>query len=328
VETGARDFPSSQEAQRAEIPAESRGSYGFLRKMKEDFEMKVLLANEMLEVYMKTNGTVVTPTTQFCYGAAYSIGAGRVDPPYHFDHHEVTLDGRCRAPCNDPKIPVIGKDDKVIITRMDADTFVGLLRMGGISLPEVDFQYMERMDLKGKSICTDRNDPTLQYMLGVERLAAEIGIPQVEHHPVDITPYVEKMMEKSPEEIIALGREIAMEKERRKADERFGNVTLWYIGFHEPSSPARTYRDGVDVAVVLLREYGQIVISSNPKTNLNFEEREICGIKFTGSAHSSGSSRKLQYAAADARKVAREIFQDLEKYVIVPPARKRSSSDD
>lgn len=39
------------------------------------------------------------------------------------------------APCADEGIPVIGEEESVAINRFDADTFVGLLRIYGRTLP-------------------------------------------------------------------------------------------------------------------------------------------------------------------------------------------------
>jgi hypothetical protein len=152
----------------------------------------------------------------------------------------------------------------------------------------------------------------------------------------------EQEIEENP---IAIYRErMAEETSERKPDARQGIVGFWLIGDGEPSSSARHYQDGMEISVVFqdFGRYNQIVISSHPHTNYDFAEREIAGIIFRGSIHSSGSPRitvfqtesgesrteDARFTAEDAMRVFAEIAADPEKYVIIPPQRKRGSGDD
>src|SRR3989339_1235187 len=80
-------------------------------------------------------------------GNGFSLESGLADGHNHFDHHHAH--SAQPGPCKDTRISVIGSNDVVEITHIDADTFVGLIRMAGKSLPGVDFDLMEKIDLNG-----------------------------------------------------------------------------------------------------------------------------------------------------------------------------------
>jgi hypothetical protein len=289
--------------------------------------MKVFLASGVYQIYAKTADKVPKAGDRNFIGARYSIGARRVCPPFHFDHYDPAI-GYHESPCNDENIPVIGENDAVIVTGLKPDTFVGLLRMAGKELPQIDLSIMEEIDLAGKLLHPRNLNPTVYYMAGIEVLALQIGFPSVDRDPVDVTSIIEKMMEKTAEEIIALGREAIMQSQNKKGfitQEK--NVGFWSIGPNDPSSVARDYTN-VDIVVVFLEKYKQIVISTNPKSDYDVSNRVIAGIQFKGSIHSSGSSRKEEYKLKDAEEVFNKIVKNPEEYIVIPQGGKRSSDSD
>lgn len=279
-------------------------------------------------------------------------------------------EGMFPAPCADPSIPVIPEDEPVAIGRFDADTFVGLLRIYGRPLPPVDFELMAEIDVKSKSIVCDRRTDTFCYIIGLEEMAVrvferlqgqlvlpvEIG-PRgtwerrsyvhchstfleelVSQKPLEVTVLAEALAAESAETIIALGRELVEEMEARECLVRQEkNVGLYLVKKGQPSSLARTYRCGVQIAVIYLEKQGRVIISTHPHTHYDFGVRmidkktekktSVADIVFSGSTHSVGSPRGVACTPEDAERVFRKIVEDPEKYYLEPPKRRGGGGD-
>lgn len=239
-------------------------------------------------------------------GEFYSIEAGQADGLRHFDHHD-QLHRANPAPCADTRIPVVGEDEIIVITHMDADTYIGILRLVGQPLPEVDFALMERVDLNGSSVVEDLFDPTLLYMVGIGQLARDLKFPRPSTDgPVEVSELVEAMMAKTSEEITALGRETQEKAEAAYRDcavERTGAVGLWVVGPTDALDPSRPYQDGVEVVVVFRRHYQSISVYCSPDAKHAFGGQELAGIQFAGHPKAAGSPRGVAFAEADASRV-------------------------
>lgn len=245
-------------------------------------------------------------------GNGYSVEAGLADGQFHFDHHRNHADQP--APCVDRRIPILGIDDVVEITHIDADTLCGLLRMAGRALPEVDLFLMERIDLNGSSIVEDRFDPTLLYMVGVGEVVRGMKFPRVsaENPVIDVTELIFDMFERIDFDIIEIGREATKRSEAanidcRKAISESGRVGLWVIGATDALDPSRPYADRVEVVVVFRRHYESISIYCPPLSSFGFEGKTVAGIEFAGHPKACGSPRGVAMTEEDAVRVFEEI---------------------
>jgi len=241
-------------------------------------------------------------------GQGYSLEAGIADGQRHFDHHRQFSVNP--APCRDERITFVG-DECVEITHIDADCFVGLLRMAGKSLPGVDFDLMEKIDLNGSSVCADKFDVTLLYMVGVGQLARDLKFPRANvDAPTDVTEVVEAMMAKTDEEIIKIGK-VATEKSEaayqscKIASE--GKAGYWVIGANDPFDPSRPYEDGIPVVVVHRTHYKSISIYCDPKSEYAFGGKTVASIEFVGHPKAAGSPRGVEYTAEDGKNVYNAI---------------------
>jgi hypothetical protein len=252
---------------------------------------------------------IVTTAT----GNGYSIEAGMANGQNHFDHHRAH--SAQPGPCKDERIPVIGADDVVEITHIDADTYVGLLRMSGKSLPGVDFDLMEKIDLNGSSVCADKFDPTLLYMVGVGQLARDLRFPRANADaPTDVTGIVEAMMAKTDKEIIEIGQSATEQSEAAYANCRVaiaGKVGYWVIGANDPFDPSRPYEDGIPVVVVHRTHYKSISIYCDPKSEHGFGGKTVAGIEFAGHPKAAGSPRGVEFNAEDGKKVFEDLSSQL-----------------
>jgi hypothetical protein len=247
-------------------------------------------------------------------GDNYSIEAGLSDDIRHFDHHGAF--GAYPAPCANDKIPVIG-GDIVEVTHIDADTFGGLLRMSGLPLPKIDLALLERIDLNGSSIVTDRFDPTYLYAMGVKQLAIALRIPRPSvDGPIDISDKIEEMLVKRQEEIIELGRTAVVASEtsyRNCVVMSDGRVGLWSVGENDPLDQSRPYIDGMEVVVVYRRVYKTIDIYCAPTSPYVFGGKEIEGIQFEGHPKACGSPRGVEMGLEDAKRVYKAISASISK---------------
>lgn len=244
----------------------------------------------------------------------YSIEAGINDGMRNFDHHGEFSD--FPSPCNNMGIPVIAEEDRVVITHIDADTFVGLRRMAGESLPEIDFALLEQIDLNGSSVVPDKFDRTLLYAVGVGQLARQLNFPRVTNEPVDVTAIVQEMMAKTTEEIIEIGRAATEKSEAAYANCRIGlsesgKVGFWSIGAQDPLDPSRPYEDGVEVVIVFRDHFKATSIYCSPKSNYGFGGQTIAGIQFAGHPKACGSPRGQEITVEDGQRVFEEIAKSI-----------------
>jgi hypothetical protein len=212
---------------------------------------------------------------------AYSLGEGVNDGVLNFS----------RIPIFDnKKIPVISKHSIVEISKFDVDIFLGLLRMAGKELPELEYNILLRIAFSGIFDCyldLDPYDQTLLYAVGVEKLAKEMGMPSSFVEEVDISLIIEELMKKSFEEIIETG--IKVNKKREEAytsclideNERAG---CWSIDHNdEPFDPQRLLLDEYDIVVVYHDGKMSVSIYYNKKSDIDFNEHKtIEGVEFSG----------------------------------------------
>lgn len=236
---------------------------------------------------------------------------------------------------NDPvgdDIPEVG-DGNVVVTGIDPATLYALMRMAGKEPFSPDLIPREEMHLSSLALHRSELGSAQYFRVGIQVMMRWYALPPRCGQPTDITDIVERMMRVRLEKVIGCGREEVAKTDYSECfKDRSGIVGLWVIGSGQPSSPARTYQDGMTISVAYHSGKKKITISSHPKTDQDFEEREIAGIKFTGSIHSSGSLQGMELTVEDAwkvfREIAGEIARDEKRYVIEPLARGRSVGED
>lgn len=234
----------------------------------------------------------------------YSLEAGIADGKRNFDHHGQNSNEP--SPCNDARIPVIGLNEFVEISHIDADTFVGLLRMAGKPLPKIDLALLEQIDLNGSSICRDKFDPTLLYAVGVGALARKLNFPRLTETCQDVSEFVEKMISLPDNEIIELGREaqssaeVAYINRKVAVDDKVG---FWAVGAQDPFDPSRPYEDGTEIVVVYRDHFKTISVYCDPESQYAFAGKTIAGIEFGGHPKACGSPRGVAYTQEDAQSV-------------------------
>lgn len=243
-------------------------------------------------------------------GKNFSIEAALNDGKKNFDHHG-NFSGE-KSPCNNPEISIIENERIIEISHLDADTFIGLKRMLGIDLPNIDLDLMEKIDLNGSSVCEDKFDPTLLYMVGVGSLVREKKFPRVTSTAVEVTELVYSILCKSDEFITDVG-----EKAQTIAEDCYGDkkiwirsnpVGIWSIGPEDQFDPSRPYEDGTDIVVVFREHYKSISIYCNPKTKYQFADETIAGVMFAGHPKACGSPRGQEMTFVDAIRVYKEIY--------------------
>jgi len=247
-------------------------------------------------------------------GNNYSIEAGLADGKKHFDHHgEYSVQP---SPCKDTRITVVGTNDVVEITHIDADTYVGLLRMAGKELPErvAELKFMEQIDLEGNSCCMMKENSTLLYMVGVGQLARYLKFPRVTEDTQDVTNFVYAMMARTSREIVELGREATEKSESAYKNCKVvikGKIGYWVIGSDDPLDASRPYEDGVEIVVVHRKHYKTISIYCSPKSKYSFGGKTIAGIKFAGHPKAAGSPRGQEFNQEDGKRVFEEVVSSL-----------------
>ncbi|WP_434284705.1 teicoplanin resistance protein VanZ [Clostridium botulinum] len=238
----------------------------------------------------------------------YSIEAGKGDNIKHFDHH-----GQFEnypSPCNNNQIPVAEEDSIIEITHMDADTYVGILRLLGKDLPNINLEMLEQIDNNGSSICRDKYNPALLYQLGIGRLQRNLKIPRVSEERVDVTHIIEEMFNYSTKKIINIGEEVQESSEEAYIDyvrSKKENKILFSINAQDNLNPSRAYEDDYDIVVVYRKHYKTISIYCNPKSQYAFAGKEVAGIKFDGHPQACGSPRGMEMTEEQALKVWEEI---------------------
>ena len=257
------------------------------------------------------SGCSIILTSEITPSCDFSVECGMADSVRHFDHHGEH--GAENAPCND--VTLSERDvvyGEINISHIDADTYVGLLRLCKRVLPtKVDFSLMEKIDLNGSSVCSDLYDPTLLYMVGIGAYAREIKFPRV-GEPQDVTSFIKKMFEKDEDFFIALGKKSTHESEKAYKDCNVtvkDNVGLWSIDASDALDPSRPYGDGVDVVVVYRKHYKSISIYCNPASSHEFAGKTVGGVSFAGHPKACGSPRGIEMSVEDAKKVFNELSE-------------------
>lgn len=240
----------------------------------------------------------------------YSIEAGLHDGIKHFDHHK-EFAGNPSPANNSAILPIVapfpeGVNVEIENTHIDADTFIGNLRLLGRELPKIDLSLLEQIDLNGSSVCSDKFNPTLLFIVGIGQLARDLKFPRVTEDRQNVTAIIEQMIEKSDEEIIAIGR-VAQEKsetayEKCMLDYKNG-VVLFSIGSSDPLEPSRAYEDGHKVVVVYRSHYKSISIYCSPSSSYAFGGKTVAGITFAGHSKSCGSPRGQEMTYLQAQEV-------------------------
>ncbi|APR02803.1 hypothetical protein CLQ_13668 (plasmid) [Clostridium botulinum Af84] len=238
----------------------------------------------------------------------YSIEAGKGDNIKHFDHH-----GQFEnypSPCNNNQIPVAEEDSIIEITHMDADTYVGILRLLGKDLPNINLEMLEQIDNNGSSICRDKYNPALLYQLGIQKLQIDLGFPRVTENRTNVTFIVKEMLKYSMEKIIKIGEEFQKSSEKAYKNcalRKENNKILFVISSKDNLIPSRAYEDNYDIVVVYRKRYKTISIYCNPKSQYAFAGKEVAGIKFDGHPQACGSPRGMEMTEEQALKVWEEI---------------------
>lgn len=233
----------------------------------------------------------------------YSIEAGKHDGQRYFDHHGQFAGNPC--PAANTAIPAV-QEGVVEITHIDADTFLGLCRLCGVELPNIDFVMLEQIDLHGTSACPDAYSPTRLYIAGIGVIARELRFPRVTAERQDVTALVEKMMEFTPEDIVVKGRrnqDLVEAAYKSCFREQRNNVALYYVTAADAFDPSRPYQDGIDVVVVYREHYKLISIYCNPATKLGFAGQTVAGITFGGHPQACGSPRGQEMTWGQAQTV-------------------------
>lgn len=244
-------------------------------------------------------------------GIGFSVEAGMADGVKHFDHHGAHSANP--APCRDERITKVDEEAVVEVTHLDADTFVGLLRMAGQELPKVNFDLMEKIDLNGSSVCPDKFETTLLYMVGIGQIARELKFPRPDAAgPVDVTGLIEALFAKTDSDYIEAGRLATAASEAsyrncRKTISADGKIGLWVVGANDPLDPSRPYEDGVETVIVFRTHYASISIYCSPSSPTAFGGKTVAGIQFAGHPKAAGSPRGEAMASSIAQKVFEEI---------------------
>jgi hypothetical protein len=245
-------------------------------------------------------------------GDNYSVEAGLADDVKHFDHHGKW--SSFPSPSNNPKIPVLGPDDTVEITHIDADTLLGLFRMAGAAMPKLDYDLIEQVDLNGGSVVKDKSNHSYLFMLGVHLLARGLDFPRSEKKPQDVTQKVYEMIRTPIEKYIELGRESQEASEKafkERLVEKKGNVGFWVVDENDAFNPSRPYDDGFDCVVVYRKHFKSISIYCAPTNDFEFGNRDVGGIEFAGHAKACGSPRGEDFALDDAKRVFEVVADEV-----------------
>jgi hypothetical protein len=241
-------------------------------------------------------------------GDNYSVEAGQADNVKHFDHHGKF--SNFPAPCNNNEIPVIDPEDVVEITHIDADTLLGLARMAGKSLPKLDYDLIEKIDLNGSSAVDDVFNESFLYMVGVGEKAKQLSFPRAGAQPTDVTAYVKALLDEPAEKLIELGREATQKSEGTYKNNKIasnGTVGLWSIRAENPFDPSRPYADGIDVVVVYREHFKSISIYCSPASKFAFGNTTVADIPFAGHPKACGSPRGEEFTLDDAKRVYNEL---------------------
>lgn len=236
-----------------------------------------------------------------------SLESGIADDQNHFDHHKKEH-SHYPAPSNNNNIKAIS-NKKVAISHIDADTFIGILRMEGLELPKIDLDLVEKIDLNGSSVLDDLHNDTYYYMVGVGEFARKIQFPKIEKNKdIDVTQYICELIQ-NQNSFINLGK-----KATNKAITDFDNAITHYakrVGLLKITpnmsiDPSMGYKKGMDIVIIYREHYKSISIYVNPK--IDFVARQVwAGIEFGGHEKACGSPRGVEYTFQNAIDVFTQV---------------------
>ena len=243
----------------------------------------------------------------------FSIEANKADNLFHFDHHGEFKD--YPSPCNnhilDNILPEV--EDECLITHLDADTFVGLLRLSDLPLPPVDLNLMEYIDNNGsKNI--EKTNKVLAYMVGIISYAREFGFPFCPAKGrVEVTNVIRDLAEIHPNSIILRGYADIEKSEAgyREAEVKVVNgIGLYNKGVDTAFNPSRPYEDDVQIVVVYNQKFKSISLYADPDTD-HVVKGKWKNIVFAGHDKACGSPRGTKFTFPDAEAVFEDIVDEL-----------------
>lgn len=245
-------------------------------------------------------------------GQNHSIEAGLADGVKNFDHHKEH--GGNPAPCNDSRISGFKDGNDIVeITHTDTDTLLGLMRLLGMKLPNIDMSVVEKIDLSGSS-AVSLDNVELAYMFGTMDMVINSNVPRPSTEPQDVTSVVTSILSKMSDEesVISLGKE----KIKRSEDDYqkaikytpASNVLAIACPKEAQIDPSRPYGNGFDVVVFFREQHKSISLYASPRTKVDFMKNPVyAGIKFAGHPKACGSPRGEEFGWKDAIAVATDV---------------------
>ena len=253
----------------------------------------------------------------------FSIEAGKNDDVKHFDHHN--LPG-VSSPCNRTINPVGEKNITIEVTHLDADCFVGILRLTGLfDIVEfvsagIDFDMMGKIDCNGSSVA-DKYDPTLCYMVGVSQYLRDNKMPRVTEDSQDITSLVKNLTSVPVSDLVASGK--AMQERIwtdyiacKKAFDREAGVVFISCNASHVIDPSLPYGDkfegfnGYDRVVVYRNHYKTVSVYCSPSSDFSYADEKIAGIQFAGHPKACGSPRGVEITESQAMAVWEALIKE------------------
>jgi hypothetical protein len=254
-------------------------------------------------------------------GNNYSVEAGLADDIHHFDHHG--HHSQYRPPSTNPKVPMLGPDDIVEITHVDADTLIALYRMAGVLVPEeIDLPLVEDFDTHGSSVVKNLKDPTFLWIVGLAKVAEKVNFPPLgPKEPLDVTDKIYQMFKEPFERVVQYGEAVQEKSEKNFHDaleDQNGTVGFWVVDGRGDFDPSRPYRDGYKITVVYRKQYQAIGLYAAQDTDYVLGNTTIAGIKFQGHAKACGSPRGEKQTQEDAQRVFEELAKQYSKPRVKP----------
>lgn len=259
-------------------------------------------------------------------GLGYSVEAGLHNNKFHFDHHgdftgevPVCINKNAYDAIKTPREPLnyLFKKDALNIetTHFDADTFICICHMIGISLADCKFNLdkIAAIDTNGSSAVADLYDESLLYMIGLSKIANSLNFPRaVKEKDIDVTPLYELMFCLNYETIIEEGRKAQMQSEKdfNKCildESKHFSIILLSCDRYDNIDPSMAYSKGYDTIIVHRRHRGTISIYHNPSSDYSSNGKTYAGIKFTGRDKACGSPRGDIFTVNDAQDVYNAI---------------------
>ncbi len=250
----------------------------------------------------------------------FSVEAGRHDGVQHFDHHGAHEGQTC--PCNNGDIvPIAEPDCSVIgVTHMDADTFVGLLRMVAqksllpLHAAGVDLALMARYDVKATGLPVGLN-PTKCFMLWVTAQGMKLPRPPTEG-VTDITEQVMSMVARLSDlpQCLFTGQVLG-EKAETLYKERLEFVRetaqgrklgFWSLRDGETMDPTRPYQDGYQLVVVYRQQHQSASLYADDSVEESLPGR-YAGVLFEGHPHACGSERGKTFLQDQIHLAVRQV---------------------